>query len=326
MAHEIELNANGSANAFFVGEPAWHRLGKVFPEGTDLDVPTAIEAAGLNWNVRLQPLHMTYDGEDMPVPGYATVRDSDRSVLGVVGPTYQPLQNKDAFNWFQPFLDAKEATLEAAGSLRGGKRVWVLARLNRDPIEVVPGDDVRKYALLSNGHDGTLAIRAGFSAIRTVCANTLAQAHGDKESRLLRIRHTNRAVKTLEEVREIMNLADREFTASAEQYKALARKGVSVEDLKNYVRKVFAPKVTLSEVPEEEQNERLLGKIIPLFEKGRGNDLPGVRGTAWAAYNACVEYLQYERGNEANRLDSMWFGDSARLSQKAFQTALRMVG
>lgn len=326
MAHEIELNANGSANAFFVGEPAWHRLGRVFPEGTDLDIPTAIEAAGLNWSVRLQPLHMLYDGEDMPVPGYATVRDSDRSILGVVGPTYQPLQNKDAFNWFQPFLDAKEATLEAAGSLRGGKRVWVLARLNRDPIEVVPGDDVRKYALLSNGHDGTLAIRAGFSAIRTVCANTLAQAHGDKESRLLRIRHTNRAVKTLEEVREIMNLADREFTASAEQYKALARKGVSVEDLKNYVRKVFAPKVTLSEVPEEEQNERLLGKIIPLFEKGRGNDLPGVRGTAWAAYNACVEYLQYERGNEANRLDSMWFGDSARLSQKAFQTALRMVG
>jgi phage/plasmid-like protein (TIGR03299 family) len=324
MAHEIEIDNNGKAAAFFVGEPAWHRLGKVFPEGTDLDVPTAIEAAGLNWQVRLQPLHMTYDGENLPVPGYATVRDSDRSVLGVVGPTYRPLQNRDAFAWFQPFLDAGEATLEAAGSLRGGKRVWVLARLNRDPIEVVPGDEVRKYVLLSNGHDGTLAIRAGFSPIRVVCANTMAQAHNDAGSKLLRIRHTARAVKTLEEVREIMNLADREFMASAEQYKALARHGVSVEDLKAYVRKVFAPKVTLTE-PEEE-NERLLGKIIPLFEQGRGNNLPGVRGTAWAAYNAVNEYLGYERGrSDDGRLDSLWFGDSARLNEKALTTALRMV-
>lgn len=326
MSHEIEINkTTGTANAFFVGEPAWHRLGKVFPEGTDLDIPTAIEAAGLNWGVRLQPLHMTYDGEDLPVPGYATVRDSDKSVLGVVGPTYKPLQNVDAFKWFQPFLDAGEATLEAAGSLREGKRVWVLARLNRDPIEVVKGDEVRKYVLLSNGHDGTLAIRAGFTPIRVVCANTLAQSHGDKGSRLLRIRHTERATRTLEEVREIMNLADREFETTATNYRALARKGVSVEDLKRYVRKVFEAKVTLSD-SEEAENERLLGKIIPLFEKGRGNDVPGVAGTMWAAYNAVNEYLGYERGNDANRLDSLWFGGSGRLNDKALQTALRMAG
>ena len=324
--HEIEINQTGTASCFFVGEPAWHRLGTVFPEGTVLDIPTAIKAAGLDWSVRLQPLHMKYDGQEMPVRGYATVRDTDRAVLGVVGHTYRPLQNIDAFRWFQPFLDSGDAAIEAAGSLRGGKRVWVLARLNRDPIEVVKGDEIRKYVLLSNGHDGLMAIRAGFTGVRTVCANTLAEAHASDASRLLRIRHTANAVKTLEEVREIMNLADREFTATAEQYKALARKGVSVEDLKNYVRKVFQPKVTLNEIPEEEQSERLLGKIIPLFEQGRGNDMPGVRGTLWGAYNAVNEYLGYERGNDANRLDSMWFGDSARLNQKAFQTALRMVG
>lgn len=328
MAHEIEIDSvTGKASCFFVGEPAWHKKGRVFPEGTELDVPTAIVEAGLDWNVRLQPLHMKYDGEEMTVPGYATVRDSDKSILGVVGPTYKPLQNIDAFRWFQPFLDAKEATLEAAGSLRGGKRVWVLARINRDPIEVVPGDEVRKYMLLSNGHDGLMAIRGGFTGIRTVCANTLAEAHSSSASRLLRVRHTARASKTLEEIREVMNIADREFVASADQMRSLARKGVSVADLKAYVRKVFEPKVTLTEaVEEDEQNERLLGKIIPLFEKGRGNDLPGVAGTMWAAYNAVNEYLGYERGNEANRLDSMWFGDSYRLNQRAMKTALQMVG
>lgn len=329
MAHEIEV-VDGKAHAFFVGEPAWHKLGKVFPEGTILAIDEAIKAAGLDWTVRLQPLHMKYDGEEMPVPGYATVRDSDKSVLGVVGPTYNPLQNIDAFKWFQPFLDAKTAALEAAGSLRNGKRVWVLAKISRDPIEIVKGDEIRKYLLLSNGHDGSLAIRGGFTNIRAVCANTIAQAHSSAASRLLRVRHTKNAAKTLDEVREIMDLADREFSANAEQFKALARKGVSTEDLKKYVRKVFEPKVILTEpTPEdtsEDKNERLLAKIIPLFEKGRGNDLPGVRGTMWGAYNAVNEYLNYERGNEANRLDSLWFGDSARLNQRALQTAMQMVG
>lgn len=323
MAHEIET-VNGKASAFFVGEPAWHKLGKVFPENTVLDVPTAIEAAGLNWTVRLQPLHMRYDGDEMTVPGYATVRDSDRSVLGVVGPTYKPLQNRDAFNWFQPFLDANEASLEAAGSLREGKRVWVLARLNRDPIEVVPGDEVAKYVLLSNSHDGTMAIRAGFVPVRVVCANTLAMAHGSSASRLLRIRHSNKAVKTLEEIREVMNLADREFAATAEQYRSLARRPINTADLKAFVRKVFEPKVLLTETPEEERNQTLLNNIIPLFESGRGNDMPGVKGTMWAAYQAVNEYLGYERGQEANRLDSMWFGDSARLNERAFKVALTM--
>ena len=323
MAHEIEV-VDGKASAFFVGEPAWHKLGKVFAAGTHLDIPTAIDAAGLNWDVRLQPLHMKFDGEDLPVPGYATVRSTDKNVLGVVGPTYKPLQNREAFNWFQPFLEAGEASLEAAGSLREGKRVWVLARLNRDPIEVVPGDVVSKYVLLSNSHDGTMAIRAGFTGVRVVCANTMAEAHNSKASKLLRVRHTANSARTLEEVREVMNLADQEFMATAQQYRSLARKGVNTEDLKTYVRKVFEPKVLLTDTPEEDRNERLLGRIIPLFEKGRGNDMPGVAGTMWAAYNAVNEYLGYERGNPTNRLDSMWFGDAARLNDRAFQTALRM--
>ena len=329
MAHEIETNLNGTANAFFVGAPAWHRLGKVFPEGTELTIPDAIVAAGLDWKVRLQPLHMNFDGEQLPVPGYATVRETDKSVLGVVGPSYQPLQNVDAFNWFQPFLDTGKMSLEAAGSLRGGKRVWVLAKIKGDPCEVVKGDALVRYALLSNGHDGTMAIRAGFTDVRVVCANTMAEAHGSQASKLLRVRHTAGSARALVEVGEIMDLANREFVARVDQLKTLAHKGISVADLKSYVRKVFEPKVTLSQVTneteaDEDKNERLLGKIIPLFEKGRGNDMPGVAGTAWAAYNAVNEYLQYERGNEANRLDSMWFGDSARLNARALQVAMVM--
>lgn len=330
MSHEIETNTQtGKASYFGVGEPAWHGLGVTLNDPPS--VREAIKLAGLDWNVRLQPLHMNYDGEDLPVPGYATVRDTDKSVLGVVGPTYKPLQNQDAFDFFQPWLDAGLATLESAGSLREGKRVWVLAKLKSDNLTVVKGDEVAKYVLLSNGHDGTLAVRAGFTPIRVVCANTMAMAHGDKASKLLRVRHTNTTIKALDEIRSIMMAAEKSFEATAEQFRAMARCGVNKEDLRNYVRQVFKPQViqggpTALTDPEEAECERLMGKIIPLFESGRGNDLPGVAGTLWGAYNAVNEYLGYERGSSnAGRLHSLWFGDSAVANQRALQVAQKML-
>lgn len=330
MTAEIEINqTTGRASYFGVGEPAWHRLGVTL--NAPPTVREAIRLAGLDWKVRLQPLHMNYDGEEMPVPGYATVRDSDRSVLGVVGPTYKPLQNEDAFDFFQPWLDKGLATLETAGSLREGRRVWVLAKLKSDNLTVVKGDEISKYILLSNGHDGTLAVRAGFTPIRVVCANTMAMAHAEGTSKLMRVRHNKNTVKALDEIRDIMNVAEQSFEASAEQFRAMTRYGVCTDDLRTYVRQVFKPKLiqggpaAIVEA-EAEDCDRLMGKIIPLFEQGRGNNLPGVAGTLWGAYNAVNEYLAYERGStEGGRLHSLWFGDSALTNQRALQVAQKML-
>jgi len=116
-----------------------------------------------------------------------------------------------------------------------------------------------------------------------------------------------------------MNLANQQFEASAEQYRFLATKQINSLDLAKYVKLIFAdPK-------SENGGERVLAQIIPLFEKGRGNDMIGVKGSMWAAYNAVSEYLQYERGTDShNRLDSMWFGNSASLNKKALDIAIMM--
>jgi phage/plasmid-like protein (TIGR03299 family) len=324
MSHEIEV-INGQASTFGVLKTPWHGLGKILDNPPTTE--EAIKCAGLDWQVSLVPLHGAFNG--VPLTGvnhWATVRSTDASVLGVVGPTYVPLQNVDAFKFFQPVLDAGEATLETAGSLRKGRRVWILARVKCDPVEIVPGDPVVSYLLLSNGHDGTMAIRAGSTLTRVVCSNTLSAAHQDGASKLLRIRHTDKASEALEVVRDTMNIVRREFEATTEQFKILARKGVVKADLESYVRKVFFPKVTLVSATEEVEDpaERLLGKIIPLFETGAGNDIPGVRGTAWAALNAVTHYLSHERGQNAdNRVNSLWFGDSANTSQRAFTQALK---
>src|SRR5215472_5771331 len=111
MAHEIESMA-------YFGNRPWHGLGTTLGEADLYDWRCASRKAGLDWEVELVPL-VTADTQAQ-VTHRAVRRISDSRVLGVVGPRYAPFQNRDAFAWFQPFLDAKEAALHAAGALRQG--------------------------------------------------------------------------------------------------------------------------------------------------------------------------------------------------------------
>jgi len=319
MAHEVE-------NMFSVSEVPWHKLGRILPAAPTVE--EGIVAAGLDWTVGTKALQ-TADTQET-VPALATYRQTDGKILGVVGPSYQVLQNREAFNFFQPFLDAKLATLETAGSLRDGQRVWVLAKINKeDSVIVKQSDDtIKKYILLSNSHDGTLAVRVGYTPVRVVCNNTMQMAFTSKESQLIRIRHVGDINANLEKIREIMDVANAQFEATADQFRRLASKQINQEDLKKYIKVVFATKKQMDNVISIEDltsGARVTESITHLFEKGRGNDLPGVKGTWWAAYNAISEHLQYFRGNdEATRLDSLWFGTGAALNKKALETAIKM--
>ncbi|MBN9519775.1 DUF932 domain-containing protein [bacterium] len=313
MPHEVETMT-------YFGAKPWHGLGSVLDEAECYDWPAAAKKAGLDWSVELVPLQ-TADTH-VTVEHRGVRRSTDGKVLGVVGPRFAPLQNTDAFGWFQPFLDAKEARLETAGALRGGSRVWVLAKIARAPIEIARDDLVEKFLLLSHGHDGSLAVRVGFTPVRVLCSNTMAQAHNADASKLVRLRHSKSLVTNLAHVREVMNLANQEFEATAEQYRSLARRDINQADLRKYVRHVL--KVDDAEVPSARLANQV-EQIIGLAEAGRGNDLPAVRGTWWAAYNGVSEWLGHNRGRTpATRLDSLWFGDGAALNKSALQIALDM--
>lgn len=313
MAHEVE------SMAYFGGLP-WHRLGTALEEADLYEWSSASRKAGLDWEVELVPL-VTADTQ-AKVAHRAVRRTSDARVLGVVGPRYAPLQNRDAFGWFQPFLDAREAALHTAGALRQGSRVWVLAKLNRDPLVIAEGDTVEKYLLLSHGHDGSLAVRAGFTPIRVVCANTLAMAHSADASKLIRLKHTKDLLENLANVREIMDLANAEFEATAEQYRRLARKSINQADLRRYVKKVFKVE---DDRDTGTRMANIMAEVMALAEAGRGNSLPSIRGTYWSAYNGVSEWLTYSRGrSDDNRLNSLWFGDSALTNRHALEVALDM--
>jgi len=313
MPHEVESMA-------YFGQLPWHGLGTALEEADLYDWPSASAKAGLNWEAELVPL-MTADTQAR-VEHRAVRRKTDGRVLGVVGPRYAVLQNQDAFGWFEPFLEAREAALHTAGSLRNGSRIWVLAKLSREPLVVAQGDEVEKYLLLSHSHDGSLAVRVGFTPVRVVCANTLAMSHGADASKLLRVKHTKDVHDNLANIREVINLANAEFQATADQYRLLARKSINQADLQRYVQKV------LKVEDDREAGTRMkniIDEIVGLAEAGRGNDLPSVRGSYWTAYNGFSEWLSYSRGRtQENRLNSLWFGDGANLNRQALEVALSM--
>lgn len=311
MAHAVET-------MFYVKETPWHGLGNRLESAPSIG--DAIIAAGLDWSVGLQDL---FTASGVSVPARATVRETDGSILGVVGPRYVPLQNSAAFDWFQPFIDSGEVNLHTAGSLHCGAKVWVLAALNRDRSEIVAGDEVSKFLLLSNSHDGTTAIRVGFTPIRVVCANTLAAAHCNSVSKLLRVRHTRKHQMNLEKIREIVNTANAEFEATADQYRVLASRQINAADLRKYVKILLDVEGTAdNDLPTRTKN--ILTDIIGRMDSPL-QSMQGVNGTWWGAYNAYNEYLNYSRGRSTdNRMDSLWFGTGATDNRKALDLALTL--
>lgn len=318
MAHEVE-------NMMYVGATPWHGLGVKLESAPS--IAEAIKAGGLDWSVALSQLQ-TADGRT--VDRFAVVRSTDSAILGTVGRTYEPLQNELAFQFFEPFIQAKAATIETAGSLKGGARVFMLAKIDRPDSVIVPQSDdrVAKYLLLANGHDGSLAVSVSLTPIRVVCQNTLSAVVDNKANSTIRIRHTSGAASALTEVQRTIDQADNDFERAADVFRSLAKVKVkSGAQLKRYVDAVFRPRRVQTELgvvetaQEETQADRLMEQIEALFAKGRGNDIKGVKGTAWGAYNAVTEYLSHERGkSQDNRMDSLWFRN-AGIGSRALSAA-----
>ena len=312
MAHEVE-------KMVFAGATPWHGLGTEINQ--DVGFWEAFQLAGLDWQVDTKPL-FTSSGEK--VSHRAAYRVSDDRILGIVGKRWTPLQNRDAFEIFEPMVDAGDLKIHTAGSLRNGERIWALCQINQDNSEVVAGDEIAKFVLLSNGHDGKLAVHFGFTPIRVVCANTEAMARNSAASKLIRVRHNRFVKRNVQDVRDVMNLANQEFEASAEVYRYLASKSINTQDLQSYIKIVLGADGK-GEDDISTRTKNIILQVTDLFENGKGTDIVGVRGTYWGAYNAVTEYLNYTKGRTSNnRMDSLWFGQNGSMSRKALDQAVTL--
>ena len=308
----------------YVGEKPWHGL------GTRLDnVATsaeAIVASGLGWEVKKEQIFFKRDNLFLPFEReFATVRTDKNIPLGIVGEGYSVLQNKDAFKFFDAVVGEKLAMYHTAGSLGKGERTWILAKLP-NTMRIAKEDNVDKFLLLSNSHDGFSAVQMMFTPIRVVCQNTLNLAINTAgESGKVYLRHTINLGLRIDEAREALGLMNRQFQIFEELSKKLVKIQMNQKDFSNYLTKIGI----ISRDDDGKMSTRTKNNfdtLVGLYEHGKGNDMVSVKGTAWAGMNAVVEYVDYVRaGSEENRAKSVLYGSGAALKQKAWDEALVLV-
>ncbi len=288
----MSAGLTASDSMFSVRATPWHGLGAVL-DRPPASVAEAIEAAGLGWSVVKKPLVIDR-GPDWQldvlrykkVRGYyVTVRQDTDEELGVVGERYRIVQNHEAFAFVNQLLGSA-IHFETAGSLHGGRRVWVLATLP-EHVEV-GGDAVRPYVLLMNSHDGSTAVVAATTPVRVVCQNTLNWGLRSAKQKFS-IRHTEAVTQRVHEARRVLDLSINYY----EQFKRYGDQLASERCTERQLRKVLdtlypngAGDTAGSRSRRSRQHTK--ERITELFFRGatQGN----APGSKWAAVNAIIEY------------------------------------
>lgn len=311
MAHNIE-NRNGKNSIVWTGETPWHRLGQQVKEA--FDARTALKQGGLDFTVEKVGIQ-TVAGDVIPNK-FALQRTDTKDVLGLVTDFYKPLQNREAFSFFDGVFGKGKARYEVAGVLGKGEKVWLLAQLPGE-FSVTGNDTVGKYLLLTNGHDANEPIRAKFTPIRVVCQNTLNAALRTTDSEI-RIQHIGNVPEKLEIAGKLLKQAGIYFDDIQTVFRGFAKRQITGKALRQYAVRVIGG----DEAGEDDLSapaRKAITKIEELHETGRGSDIKSVRGTLWGAYNAVTEYVDHIK--TGSDLSYMATGRGGEIKQRAFNVA-----
>lgn len=310
------MNRNGKT-AFASTKKAWHNLGQIVDSA--MTSKEALELAQLDYNVI--KTFMFVEGLDdnnntvkITVPNkYATVREDNGEILGIVGNDYKVLQNTEAFEFFDGIIGDKYAMFETAGALGNGNRVFMTAKLPTDII-VANDDVVNKYLLLCNSHDGSKGVEIMFTPIRVVCNNTLTAALRSTTQMKFKIKHTENMKQRFDEAQKVLGIVHKASTELSEIFNIFANTTFRDEDFEKMVQELFP-------VVEEEKSIRtknIQRSIERYYNIGPGQEK--YVGTKWGAYNAITGYLQNvkEFSNEETKMKSLIWDSGAKLTQDVF--------
>lgn len=317
MAHEIE-HVNGKAQMAYSGDVPWHGLGTKVP--ADLTPEQMLEAAGLDWRVEMFPAIATLaNGTQVNTGHSALVRDIDNRVLDVITNDWNPMQNQEAFEFFNEFVAAGDMEMHTAGSLRNGRIVWALAKV-QDSFELFGGrDQVDSYLLFTNPHIYGQSIDVRFTPIRVVCNNTLTLSLNSQSKSMVKVSHRREFDADL--VKETLGVAKAKLGRYKEMAEFLSQKRYNDENIVDYFKRVF-PVLT-----QKENSEKTISKsataALEYINTQPGADLG--EGTWWQAYNTVTFMTDHIIGRSAdNRLTSAWYGANKGLKTRALETAVEM--
>lgn len=267
---------------FYVRNVPWHGLGTRVMEAPASS--EALKLAGLDWKVLQEPVY-TENGE--LIRGYkANVRDTDRKVLGVVTDRYKVVQNQDAFAFTDALL-GQGVRYETAGSLMGGKKVWLLAHMPREYI--ISGERISPYLVFSNTHDGSGAVKVAVTPIRVVCSNTLNLALASAK-RSWSMVHTGDIKSKLGEAKKTLFLADAYMESLGKEFEVLQRQEMTEKKVREYISQLLPADENATD-QQKKNIERLREDLTARYFDAP--DLKGLGNNAYRFINAVSDFATH---------------------------------
>jgi phage/plasmid-like protein (TIGR03299 family) len=318
----------------------------------------AIKAAGLTWAVeKVQLYHqftqpsvtdqfgeMTEAVQDYAEAEgcYAIMRSDTNEILGSCQGRYQPVQNRELFEFAQDIMQAgnEEALWETGGSLFGGKKVWCLIKMPHDfGVGTGDADVVQSYLCVNSSHDGSLSFSSLVTPIRVVCWNTMSLALS-QNSGIHSCKHTTNVGDRIAAARTAMGMSVRYMNEFHGIAKVLAAASVTKDQAEDYFAKVFPPierkdNADPKRVRDNDARPRRLQEIsFNLWDHGQTCNLDGISGTAWSALNAASEVQEHALALDTQRqgrrpsAESYWaqntFGSGLEWRKEALNLALKL--
>lgn len=273
MSHNVE-------KMMYVRQVPWHGLGTRVEEAPNS--ADALRIAGLNWRVIQEEIQVIGGSR---IPNYkANIRESDGSVLGVVTDRYQIVQNEEAFS-FTDGLIGGDVRYETAGSLSGGRKIWLLAKM---PSTEIVGDKTEPYLCFSNTHDGSGAIRVCMTPVRVVCNNTLNLAfQGTKRS--WATKHVGNMSEKMEEAKYCLEMANSYMEGLAKYADKLANTTITTERINEILNELFPVKDSDSDRKKDNIQELKNSYMVCYFAP----DIAKFEKTAWGAVNAMSDMITH---------------------------------
>lgn len=313
MAHLLESMA-------YAGTTPWHGLGNQLSSRQSIEVWA--KQAGMDWRICEAPVRFMAESEDSPgtvmsFPENKVLFRSDTNApLSVVSQRYRVVQPQEILEFYRDLTEVSGFELETAGVLKGGRKIWALAKTGQSSM--LRGDDVTNaYVLLATACDGTLATTAQFTSIRVVCNNTLAIALEGSDGRV-KVPHST--CFDAQAVKKLLGISVSSWDAFMYRMKGLSERKVKPSEAMDYLMRVFTDS---GKTTAGQTNERAMAKALALFNgNGKGAELASSKGTAFGLLNSVTEFVDHERRARSadHRLESAWFGQGATLKQKVSVT------
>lgn len=316
MAHEVQTMA-------YVDAVPWHGLGNKLTPKQPIEVWQ--REAGMDWTINETDVLYSVSGGDglhlkSNPDAKVLFRSDTHAPLSVVSKRYCTVQPSEVLEFYRSLVSVGGFELETAGVLKGGKKLWALAKTGQETI-LKGNDRIKAYLLLATSCDGSLATTAMFTSVRVVCNNTLQIAVSDANGQV-RVPHSTSFDPAV--VKQQLGLGLSAWDSFITDIKQMADRKLNKFEAMNYLVKVLGdPDVPLADQP----NQKALQAVHALFQgQGKGSELQAANGTVWGLLNGVTEYVDQHRRARSNdyRLDSAWFGQGAAIKEKAFQEALRI--